>query len=316
MRIFIAGATGVVGQRLVPLLVRQGHEVAGTTRTPDKADQLRSAGATPVVLDLLDRQAVLRAVAQAAPEVIVHEATALSAALDLRHFDESFAATNRLRTEGTDHLLAAAAASGVRRVVVQSYAGWTYPRTGAAVKTEAEPLDDHPAKNSAETLAALKYLERVTTAAPIEGVVLRYGGLYGPGNTLGRDNGRDGESLAMVRKGRFPVVGGGQGIWSFLHIDDAASATVLAVEGGPQGILNIVDDEPAPVRSWLPYLAEAVGGRRPMSLPAWLARPLLGEHGVNMMTRVRGASNAKARAELGWVPRYTTWREGFRTGLG
>ena len=316
MRIFIAGATGVVGQRLVRLLAQRGHEVVGTTRTPTKADQLRSAGATPVVLDLLDRESVLQAVAQAKPEVIIHEATALGEAFDLRHFDEYFGATNQLRTEGTDHLLAAAQASGVRRLVVQSYAGWPSARTGAAVTTEADPLDEHPARNAARTLAAIKHVERVTMAAPVEGVVLRYGGLYGPGNGLGRENGRDGETLVLVRKGRFPVVGGGHGIWSFLHIDDAASATVLAAESAVQGIFNIVDDEPAEVRTWLPYLAETVGGRRPLSLPAWLARPLVGEQGIAMMTRVRGASNAKARAELGWVPRYASWREGFRTGLG
>jgi nucleoside-diphosphate-sugar epimerase len=316
MRIFVAGATGAVGRRLVPLLTQRGHEVVGTTRSIVKADQVRTGGGTPVVLDLLDRDSVLDAVAKAAPEVIIHEATALAGAFDLRHFDEYFAVTNRLRTKGTDNLLAAAQASGVRRFVAQSYAGWTYPRTGPLVQTETDPLDDHPAGNSVQTLAAIKYLERVTTAVPVEGVVLRYGGLYGPGNGLGRDDGRDGETLAMVRKGRFPVVGGGWGVWSFLHIDDAASATALAVEGQPLGIFNIVDDEPAEVRTWLPYLAEAIGGRRPLPVPAWLARPLLGEHGINMMTQARGAANGRARSDLGWVPRYASWREGFRTGLG
>jgi nucleoside-diphosphate-sugar epimerase len=316
MRVFVAGAAGALGRRLVPLLVERGHEVVGTTRTRDKADQIRAAGAEPVLLDALDRDQVRRAVLEAKPEVIIHELTALSGSFDLRHFDAFFATTNRLRTQGTDYLIEAGQAAGVRRIVVQSYAGWPYPRSGALVKTEEEPLDEHPAANSAATLAAIKHAERATTTAPMEGIVLRYGGLYGPDNGVGRSGGQDGELLAMVRQRRLPIVGGGTGIWSFVHVDDAASATVLAAEAGRPGIYNVVDDEPAAVRIWLPYLAQLLGAKPPRHIPAWLARPLLGEHGINMMTTARGAANGKARKDLGWVPRYASWREGFRTGLG
>jgi nucleoside-diphosphate-sugar epimerase len=316
MRMFVAGASGALGRRLVPMLVQRGHEVVGTTRSKDRAKGIESAGATAAVLDALNREEVLQAVTQARPEVVIHELTALSGSLDLRHFDASFAATNRLRTVGTDHLLDAARAAGAQRIVVQSYAGWTYAPDGAAVKTEAEPLNEHPTRGSAATLAAIRHAETATLAAPMIGVVLRYGGLYGPENALGCDKGADGEMLAMVRRRRVPVVGGGDGIWSFVHIDDAASATVLAAEHGARGIYNIVDDDPAPVHTWLPYLASTIGARPPLRVPAWLVRPVLGAHGVSMMTRIPGASNAKARAELRWTPRYPSWREGFRTGLG
>jgi 2-alkyl-3-oxoalkanoate reductase len=242
--------------------------------------------------------------------------------MDMRRIDRAFAATNRLRTEGTDNLISAARAGGVRRLVAQSFAGWPYARTGGPVKTEEDPLEDHPADNARETIGAIKHLERaVTTAEPVQGVVLRYGGFYGPDNALGRytdpdGTTRDGDMLAMVRKRRFPMVGSGAGYWSFLHIEDAARAAVLAVEGCPAGIYNIVDDEPVQVREFLPYLAEMVGAKRPMRVPAWLVRPMLGDFAVNMMTSARAASNAKARRDLGFVPTWPTWREGFRTGLG
>ncbi|MBO0867049.1 MAG: NAD(P)-dependent oxidoreductase [Micromonosporaceae bacterium] len=321
MRIFVAGATGAVGRLLVPMLVERGHQVAGTTRSPEKADGLTAAGAEPVVLDALDRDRVVTAAADFKPEVIVHQLTAIGA-LDMRRIDRGFAATNRLRTEGTDNLIAAARASGARRLVAQSFAGWPYARTGGPVKTEADPLDEHPPANARQTIGAIRHLEQaVTAAAPVEGVVLRYGGLYGPHNALGRyadpdGTTRDGDMLAMVRKRRFPVVGSGAGHWSFLHIEDAARAAVLAAEGGPAGIYNIVDDEPVQVREFLPYLAQVLGVRSPMRVPAWLVRPVLGEFVVNMMTDARGASNAKARRDLGFMPAWPTWREGFRTGLG
>jgi 2-alkyl-3-oxoalkanoate reductase len=308
MRIFLTGATGALGARLVPLLVADGHEVVGTTRTPGKADSLRAAGAEPVVLDVLDRDATHEAVAKARPDVIVHQATALSSGsgeIDLRHFDTFFATTNRLRTEGTDNLIA----TGVR-VIAQSFAGWPLARTGGPVKTEDDPLDPEPAKNARESHAAIRHLEAAVVAAG--GTVLRYGGFYGPGTNMTR-----GEAMAeMIAKRRFPIVGDGAGVFTFCHIDDAASGTVAAVRAGKPGIFTIADDEPAPVREWLPGLAEILGAKPPRHVPAWLARGLLGGQGMVMMTSARGASNAKAKRELGWTPAYPTWREGFRRGLG
>ena len=311
MRIFVTGATGVVGAQLVGQLVTDGHEVVGTTRTPGKADALRTAGAEPVVLDGLDRQAVLDAVAKARPDAIVHQATALSGAMDLKHFDRFFTTTNKLRTEGTDHLLEAARDSGVRQVIAQSFAGWPYARTGGPVKTENDPLDPDPAPNARETLAAIRHLEAAVTAFP-GGAALRYGPFYGPNTSLSGD----GEITEMVRKGRFPVVGKGEGMFSFCHVVDAASAVLAVLRTGATGVFNIVDDDPAPVRVWLPDLAEAIGAKRPRTVPGWVARGLLGGQGMVMMTSARGVSNAKAKRELGWAPVYATWRDGFRRGLG
>ncbi|HEX6076730.1 MAG TPA: NAD(P)-dependent oxidoreductase [Micromonosporaceae bacterium] len=312
MRIFVAGATGAIGRRLVPMLVRAGHEVTGTTRTPAKAEAVRAMGADPVVVDALDADAVMAAVGDAAPTVVVHQLTALSGPASLRNFDRAFTGTNRLRTEGTRHLLTAARRAGARRFVVQSFTGWPNQRTGGPVKTELDPIDPHPTAASRETVAALRSLESmVAEAADIEGVVLRYGLFYGPGTSLAPG----GEVLELVRGRRLPVVGGGTGVWSFVHIDDAAQATLTACEGTAVGIYNVVDDDPAPVRVWLPYLAEAIGAKPPRRVPTWLVRPLLGEHGISMMTAVRGSSNAKARRDLGWVPAYPSWRQGFREAL-
>jgi len=312
MKVFIAGATGAIGQRLVPLLIDAGHEVVGTTRTPAKADGLRITGATPVVLDGHDLDAVRHAVIDAAPEVVVHQMTALSGDLDLRHFAETFAETNRLRTKTTDHLLMAAVEAGARRFVAQSFAGWPNEQSGGPVKTEEDPLNTNPPKQVRETLGAILHLEAVTTGtAGIEGLALRYGGFYGPGNALGKG----GVMLEAVANRQMPIVGGGSGIWSFLHIDDAAQATALAVDRGAPGIYNIVDDEPAPVSEWLPYLADVLGARPPRRVPAWLARLIVGEAAVSMMTKIRGSSNAKAKRELGWKLRYPSWRVGFRDGL-
>jgi nucleoside-diphosphate-sugar epimerase len=291
-----------VGTRLVPELVERGHVVVGSTRSPEKAERLRAQGADPVVLDLLDARAVRDAVEAARPDAIVHEATALSGPSDVRHFDRTFALTNRLRTEGTDALLAAA---GGARVVAQSYAGWPYAREGGPVKTEDDPLDPDPAGEMHETLAAIRHLERRVLDAG--GIVLRYGGLYGSPDDV---------QLDLVRKRRFPIVGDGGGVWSFVHLDDAAAATVLAVERGEPGIYNVVDDEPAPVREWLPVLASAIGAKPPRRVPRWLARVAAGEVGVVLMTDVRGASNAKAKRGLGWTLRHPSWREGFAASYG
>jgi len=312
MRVFVAGATGAIGHRLVPLLIDSGHEVVGTTRTPSKTDGLRLSGATPVVLDGREGEAVRRAVLEAEPEVVVHQMTALSGDLDFRRFAETFAETNRLRTETTDIMIEAAVEAGARRFIAQSFAGWPNEQSGGPVKTEEDPLNTDPPKQVRETLGAILHLESVTTGTPgIEGLALRYGGFYGPGNALGKG----GAMLEAVVQGQMPVVGGGSGIWSFLHIDDAAQATALAVDRGAPGIYNIVDDEPAAVSEWLPYLAEVLGARPPRRVPAWLARLIVGEAGVSMMTKIRGSSNAKAKRELGWKLKYPTWRTGFKEGL-
>ena len=311
MRVLIAGATGAIGSRMVPLLVAAGHDVFGTSRSEAHLGELERAGAKGVVMDGLDAASVRRAVLEARPDVIVHQLTALSGQVgDLKHFDESFAGTNALRTRGTDHLLAAAAEAGVGRFIAQSYAGWPSERTGGPVKTEEDPFDPNPAKESRETLAAIRYVEQKTRDAG--GLVLRYGGLYGPGNAIGRG----GEVIEMVKARKLPVVGGGTGVWSFCHVDDAASAAAVAVTHGASGVYNIVDDDPAPVSEWLPELARVVGAKPPLRIPAWMARPLIGEHGVSMMTQARGSSNAKAKRELGWEPAWPSWRDGFRNGLG
>jgi nucleoside-diphosphate-sugar epimerase len=313
MRIFVAGATGVIGRRLVPLLVGNGHTVIGTARTAGKADALRAAGASPVVVDALDRDAVREALIQAEPEVVVHQLTALAGFTDFRKFDEGFAATNRLRTEATDNFIAGMWEVGVRRLVAQSFAGWPHARVGGPVKTEDDRLDPHPPAALRRTLEAIQYLEgAVLHTDGIQGTVLRYGGFYGPGTSLGEG----GSQLEVIRRRRFPIVGGGTGVTSFIHIDDAATATLAAIETGKPGLYNIVDDDPAPVAEWLPALAAAIGAMPPRHVPVWVARLFAGEHGVVMMTEVRGASNAKAKRELGWQPEYSSWREGFRSGLG
>jgi nucleoside-diphosphate-sugar epimerase len=305
MRVFVTGATGAIGAQLVPQLVERGHEVIGATRSAEKAGRLRANRAEPVVLDVLDRDAVREAVLAARPDAIVHQATALTGMSDLKHFDRGFAETNRLRTEGTDALLAAAGEAGVRRFVAQSYAGWPYAREGGPVKTEEDPLDPTPVPAMSETLAAMRHLEAAVVGAG--GLALRYGGFYGS---------PDDAQLELVRKRRLPIVGAGGGIWSFVHLEDAAAATVLALERGEPGIYNIVDDEPAPVREWLPALAATIGAKPPRRVPRWLARLLAGEAGIALMTEIRGASNAKAKRELGWTLRYPSWRQGFRAAYG
>jgi nucleoside-diphosphate-sugar epimerase len=307
MKVFVAGATGAMGKQLVPRLVAAGHRVVGTTRSEAKEGALWDLGATPMVVDALDPDQVAEAVARAQPDVIVHELTSI-AGLDIRHFDRDFAMTNRLRTEGTDHLLSAGRAVGVERFVAQSYTSWPYARTGGAVKREDDPLDPTPAREMRDSMAAILHLEAAVLGADwTTGIVLRYGGFYGPGTSLTPG----GEQFEMVRKRKFPVVGNGAGVWSFVHIADAAEATVAAVEHGKRGIYNVVDDDPAAVAEWLPALARAIGAPTPWRVPRFVGRLLAGESGAVMMTEMRGASNAKAKRELGWEPRHPSWREGF-----
>ena len=310
MRVFVAGASGVIGRRLVPRLIERGHEVVGTTRTRRKLETVRALGATAVVMDGLDAAAVGEAVARAEPDVIVHEMTSLEGVRDLRRFDTAFVVTNELRIRGTDHLLAASAAVGVHRLLAQSYAGWPSERAGGPVKTESDPLDPDPPAQQRQSIEAIRHLEQAVVGAPaVEGLVLRYGTLYGPGTSVASDLGE------LIRRRRLPLVGDGAGVWSFVHVDDAAAATVLAVELGAPGLYNVVDDEPAPVAEWLPYLAACLEAPAPRRVPAWLARMAVGEVGVSVMTKVRGASNAKAKHELGWTPFWGSWRDGFEHGM-
>jgi nucleoside-diphosphate-sugar epimerase len=300
MRIFVAGASGAIGARLVPQLIDRGHEVIGTFRSPGNAERLLKLGAEPVALDLLDPRAVRKAVLEAAPDAVVHQVTALTDVKDFKHFDRSFAQTNRLRTEGTDALLAAAREAGVRRFVAQSFASYRYERRGGPVKTEDDPDDPNTVPAMRETAAAMQYLDRAVTGAG--GIALRYGAFYGAAN--------DG-LIEPIRKRQFPIVGDGAGVSSFIHLDDAAAATVLALEYDGAGIFNIVDDEPAPARDWLPVLADVLGAKPPRRVPRWLARLFAGEAVAMMATEARGASNAKAKRELGWKLRHPSWREGF-----
>ena len=303
MRVFVTGATGALGRHLVPALVAEGHEVTATTRTPAKAAGLRAAGAAPVILDGLNRDAVIAEVLAASPDVIVHEMTALASMRNLRQPDKVFTATNALRTQGTDNLLAAAAQAGTRRVIAQSYVS-ANARTGNLVKTEDDPVDTDPIPAARQTLAAIRHVEETVPRVAPEGIVLRYGSFYGPGASD--------ILLDTVRKRQWPVIGGGTGIWSFIEITDAAAATLAAVSQGAPGVYNVADSDPAPSSEWLPYLAGLLGAKPPLRVPAWLGRLLAGEFIVAQMTSARGSSNEKARKELGWEPRYPSWREGFR----
>jgi len=300
MRVFVAGASGALGSRLVPQLIDAGHEVIGTHHSPSRAALVWTLGAKPVMLDLLDAGAVRSAVLENEPDVIVHQVTALANMKLGRNFDKVFAQTNALRTKGTDALLAAAREAGVRRFVAQSFASYRYARQGGPIKTEDDPLDPNPPRNTEEGAGAMTYLEEAVT--DFGGIVLRYGGFYGAAN--------DG-LIEPVRKRQFPIVGDGGGMFSWIHLDDAAAATVLAVEHDGPAIYNIVDDEPAPVREWLPVLAKALEAKPPRRVPTWFARLVAGEAAVVLGTEARGVSNAKARRELGWTPRYPSWRKGF-----
>jgi nucleoside-diphosphate-sugar epimerase len=300
MRVFVVGASGAIGTRLVPQLIDRGHEVIGTFRSPEHADRVRALGAEALQLDLLDPRAVRKAVLESEPEALVHQATTLANAKFGRNFDKIFARTNELRTKGTDNLLAAAREASVSRFVAQSFASMRYAREGGPVKTEEDPLDPTPPKATREAQAAMRYLDQTLTDAG--GIALRYGGFYGAAN--------DG-LVEPVRKRQFPIVGDGGGVFSFIHLDDAAAATVLALEHDGPAVYNIVDDEPAPVREWLPVLANALGAKPPRHIPVWLARLIGGDLAVIIGTKSHGASNAKAKRELGWTLRYPSWRTGF-----
>lgn len=314
MKIFIAGASGAIGSELVAQLVARGHEVVGTTRSAAKTGALRALGAEPVIVDALDPDAVADAVAKAEPEVIVHQLTALSGPPNFRHVKRMAAATNRLRTEGTDHLLAAARAVGVRKFVAQSNASWM-ERTGGPVADENGRLEPNPPADMNEGVAALRHLEQAVTGIGwADGIAIRYGGFYGPGTGI---EAAPGAVMAeLIRRRRFPIVGGGSGVWSLVHITDAASATVAAIERGKPGIYHVADDEPAPVREFLPELARALGAKPPRRVPAWLVRLVAGEAAVTMMTQARGISSEKTKRELGWTLQYPSWRTGFTKGLG
>ena len=313
MKVFVAGATGAIGRHLLPLLAARGHEVVGMTRSSNKAASLQEAGAEPVIADGLDGAAVEHALMRTRPEVVIHQMTGLTGASSFKKFDDEFATTNALRTRGTDILLAAARRSGARRFIAQSFGGWNYERTGSDLKSEEHALDPRPPLNQSKSLHAIRHLERAVVGAEgMDGIALRYGFFYGPGTSLAVD----GDIVKLVLKRRLPIVGDGAGVWSFVHIGDAASAAVAALERGSPGAYNIVDDEPAPVAVWLPELARVSGAKAPRRIPVWLGRVAIGEVGISMMTQIRGMSNGKANRELGWQPSYKSWREGFRTGLG
>jgi nucleoside-diphosphate-sugar epimerase len=320
MKVLVAGASGVLGRALVPLLVAGGHDVAGMTRSAGKQDLLRDLGARPFVADALDADAVAAAVAAAEPEVIVHQLTALSGPISLRDArrpDRSVAAnmTNRLRTEGTDHLLAAGRAVGARRFVAQSFGAFRWARTDRPVLSEADPVDPDPPAALRVPLVGILHVERTVPAIEWgDGLVLRYGGFYGPGTAISRAP--DALMATPVRKRQFPIIGNGAGVFSHVHIDDAATATAAAIERGEPGIYNVVDDDPAPVREWLPVLASALGAKPPRRIPRWLARLVAGEAATLTMTATKGSANEKAKRELGWQLRYPSWRQGFADGLG
>ena len=312
MKILLAGASGAIGRTLTPMLVAEGHEVFGAFRNPANTDKVQALGATPVVLDALDTDAVQLAVAGIRPEVIIHQLTAIPANLDLKHIDRDFEQTNRLRTEGTRNLATAAVKSGVQKVIAQSFAGWPYAPKGIRFKTEEDLLDSTPPPKLKAMLDAIETLEHtVTREQAFTGIVLRYGPLYGPLSSVATD----GAMVEAIRAHKVPIVGQGTGVWSFCHLHDAATATVAALTHAQRGIYNIVDDDPAPVVDWLPYLAECVGAKPPSHVAAFVANMIIGEHAVTMMNDIRGVSNEKARAELHWEPKWKSWRQGFREGL-
>jgi nucleoside-diphosphate-sugar epimerase len=308
MRILVAGASGALGRQLVPMLVDAGHTVTGTSRSARGVERTRTLGAVGLAVDALDETQVKRVVHDTSPEVVIHQLTAIRD-LNLRNLDRGFALTNRLRTEGLDYLLRAAIEARAARFIAQSFTGWTNHRLGRPVKDETEPLDSQPARGTTETVGAIKHLEAgVTGACGIVGIALRYGNLYGPGTAYAED----GVMYDLVKRRRLPIVGDGSGIWSFIHVADAAAATVAAVTAGSQGVYNIVDDEPAQISAWLPCLADTIGAKPPLTLPRWLARPMIGELGIRFMTGIHGSSNAKAKRDLGWRLRYPSWRQGFQ----
>lgn len=312
MKVFVTGGTGALGKFLLPQLLENGHEVVALTRSANKAELIERTGVTSVIADPLNKQQLTAAVRRAEPEVIIHELSALSGVGNFRKFDQEFALTNRFRTEVTDTLLAAARTIGTRRFIAQSFCGWPYAKKGGPVKTEEDPLDPKPPESFTKTLAGIRYLEeKMRSTTFLEGLALRYGTFYGPGNSIGKG----GAVYKTVRRRQLPIIGGGGAIWSFIHTMDAARATVAAISHGAPGVYNIVDDEPAKVSVWLPALARAIGAKPPYKIPHWLGELLVGKAGVAMMTQIRGCSNAKAKQELNWKPVYSSWRVGFVDGL-
>lgn len=312
MKVFVTGGTGAIGQFLLPLLIESKHEVVALTRSATKATRLEDIGAAAVIADPFDKQALTAAVRRAEPEVIIHQLTALSTFSNFRKMDQDFALTNRFRTEVTDTLLAAARTIGTTRFIAQSYCGWPYAKKGGPVKTEEDPLDPKPPESFTKTLASIRSLEdKMRGVSYLQALALRYGNFYGPGTGIGKG----GIIVKMVKQRRFPIVGGGGGVWSFIHVIDAARATIAAITRGSPGIYNVVDDEPAKVATWLPALAKAIGAKPPYHIPHWLGELIIGKAGVSMMTQIRGCSNAKAKRELNWTPVYPTWRIGFVDGL-
>jgi nucleoside-diphosphate-sugar epimerase len=315
MKIFVAGSTGVIGRNLLPLLLESGHDVMALSRTSEKARELEALGAKAALADALNKDDLTAAIRKAEPEVIINELTALvgNETGNFKKFDEEFALTNRFRTEVTDTMLAAGRMVGTRRFIAQSFCGWPFAPQGGPIKTEEDPLDPNPPASFSKSLAAIRYQEdTLRRATDLQALALRYGLLYGPGTGIAKDS----AIIKLVRKRRMPIVGDGAGVWSFTHVSDAARATAAAVSRGEPGIYNVVDDEPAPVSTWLPVLAAAVGAKPPRKVPVWLARLAIGDGGVAMMTTMRGGANAKAKRELGWQPIYSSWRRGFVEGLG
>jgi 2-alkyl-3-oxoalkanoate reductase len=308
MKVYVAGGSGVIGRRLIPQLIAAGHDVVATTSSHRGIDTLEMLGAHPLVVDGLDEEAVIKAVRLSQPDVVINEMTSLATTTNIRNFDRSFARTNELRTKGNTYLIRAAEIAGAQRMIAQGYTGWPNSRTGSSVKTEDDVLDPSPPKTMRRSMEAFQYLERRVTEAPMEGLVLRYGSLYGPETSFSW-------FTDQIRKRRVPLIGGGTGIWSFIHVDDAAAATAMAVERGSRGVYNIVDDDPAPVADWLPYLADVLGAKPPRRIPRWAGRLLAGEAITLMFTQIAGSSNAKAKRELRWQPLYASWREGFKEGL-
>jgi nucleoside-diphosphate-sugar epimerase len=313
MRVFVAGGTGAVGKFLVPHLIKNGYEVVALVRDAQKAKALEDIGAKVALGDAINKEELTAAIKRAEPEVIIHQLTALVGAGNFKKFDEEFALTNRFRTQVTETMLAAARMVGTRRFIAQSFCGWPFAREGEPVKTEEDELDPNPPASFSQTLSAIRYLEdTVRRTVDLQALALRYGIFYGPGTSIAKD----GPIVELVRKRRMPIVGDGAGVWSFTHVHDAARATVAAISHGDPGIYNIVDDEPAAVSTWLPALADAVGAKPPYKAPVWLAKHVIGDGGVSMMTKIRGGSNAKAKRDLGWRPIYPSWRRGFIEGLG
>jgi nucleoside-diphosphate-sugar epimerase len=311
LKVFVAGGSGAIGRRLIPMLAAAGHEVAGMTRDEGRAPALRELGATPAVCDVFDRGSVEEAVCGFEPDVVVHQLTALPERMNPRKLEEEYEKNDRVRREGARNLLEAARAAGARRLVAQGIAFWYAPTGDGTLHGEDDPLfTDAPEPIGTSVRNMLATEEIVLGDDAIEGVVLRYGFFYGPGTWYAPD----GFLGSLTRRWLNPIVGRGTGVFPFVHVDDAASATVAALTG-PPGVYNVVDDDPAPMSVWMPEYAEALGARKPLRAPTAVAKVVAGRGPVDWQDQLEGADNAKAKRELGWQPRYPSWRTGFREGL-